>query len=112
MSQPPDDECTVLATGPNAPGAPRNGADNALPNGTRLGEFEITGLLGKGGFGIVYLAYDSSLDRHVALKEYMPSAFAARTQQAHVRVNAEHDETFQAGLRSFVNEAPISTIRR
>jgi hypothetical protein len=107
VNQPHDDECTVLATGPNAPEAPRTGDDNALPSGTRLGEFEITGLLGKGGFGIVYLAYDSSLDRHVALKEYMPSAFAARTQQARVRVNAEHDETFQAGLRSFVNEARL-----
>ncbi len=79
---------------------------NALPIGTRIGEFEITGLLGEGGFGIVYLAYDSSLERHVALKEYMPSAFASRTAMSEVRVKSErHLETFQAGLRSFVNEA-------
>jgi serine/threonine protein kinase len=79
---------------------------NALAVGTRLGEFEITGLLGEGGFGIVYLAYDSSLERHVALKEYMPSAFASRTLLSEVRVKSErHIETFQAGLRSFVNEA-------
>ncbi len=79
---------------------------NALPVGTRLGEFEITGLLGEGGFGIVYLAYDSSLERHVALKEYMPSAFASRTALSEVRVKSDrHLDTFQAGLRSFVNEA-------
>ena len=108
MSRPPDDEYTVLATVQGAPGVPLPGADNALPTGTRLGEFEITGLLGKGGFGIVYLAYDSSLDRHIALKEYMPSAFAARTEQGQVRVNSEDDAaTFQAGLRSFVNEARL-----
>ncbi|WP_426209065.1 protein kinase domain-containing protein [Massilia sp. TWP1-3-3] len=127
MTLPSDDERTVLAankaasapgssgaagpghmpvTGP-ATGAPADdGPHNALAVGTRLGEFEITGLLGEGGFGIVYLAYDSSLERHVALKEYMPSAFASRTLLSEVRVKSErHLETFQAGLRSFVNEA-------
>jgi hypothetical protein len=81
---------------------------NALPVGTRLGEFEITGLIGEGGFGIVYLAYDHSLQRRVALKEYMPSALAARTQGMTVAVrSARHKETFEAGLRSFVNEARL-----
>ena len=113
MTLPPDDERTVLASNKSAPApAPAQGAadddppHNALAVGTRLGEFEITGLLGEGGFGIVYLAYDSSLERHVALKEYMPSAFASRTMMSEVRVKSErHVETFQAGLRSFVNEA-------
>ena len=50
-----------------------------LPIGTRLGEFEIIDLIGEGGFGIVYLAYDHSLDRHVAVKEYMPSGIASRS---------------------------------
>src|SRR5688572_22860038 len=36
-----------------------------LPVGTRLGEFEITQLIGEGGFGIVYLAHDHSLQRRV-----------------------------------------------
>ena len=34
-------------------------APNALPVGTRLAEFEILGLIGEGGFGIVYLAWDT-----------------------------------------------------
>ncbi|MGB0127135.1 MAG: protein kinase, partial [Rhodocyclaceae bacterium] len=81
---------------------------NALPPGTRLGEFELTGLVGEGGFGIVYLAYDHSLHRTVALKEYMPSALAARTQGVTVSVrSARHEETFNAGLRSFINEARL-----
>jgi serine/threonine protein kinase len=80
---------------------------NGLPVGTRLGEFEITSLLGEGGFGIVYLSIDHSLGRRVALKEYMPSSLAARTE-AGVQVKSErHRETFEAGRKSFVNEARL-----
>ena len=32
------------------------GSENCLAVGTRLNDFEITGVLGEGGFGIVYLA--------------------------------------------------------
>ena len=81
---------------------------NALPVGTTLGEFEITGLIGEGGFGIVYLAYDHSLQRNIALKEYMPSALAGRNAGATVAVKSERNaDTFQAGLRSFINEARL-----
>ncbi|UCE30380.1 MAG: protein kinase, partial [Burkholderiales bacterium] len=81
-------------------------AQHTLPMGTRLGEFEITGLVGEGGFGIVYVAYDHLLQRRVALKEYMPSAYARRTTRATVTPKSEREaETFTAGLRSFVKEA-------
>jgi serine/threonine protein kinase len=82
------------------------GGQNALPVGQRIGEFEIAKLIGEGGFGIVYLAYDHSLHRNVALKEYMPSGFASRTGKLQVAVSTAHyAEAFEAGLRSFVNEA-------
>jgi hypothetical protein len=78
---------------------------NILPPGTRLGEFEIAGLIGEGGFGIVYLALDTSLGRHVALKEYMPSALAARIGATQVQVRSERYEgMFLAGLKSFIND--------
>ena len=90
--------------------APPPAADmgNGLPIGTRLGEFELNKLVGEGGFGIVYLAYDHSLQRRVALKEYMPSSLAARTGEHQVQVKCErHRETFEAGRKSFINEARL-----
>jgi|CXWL01.1.fsa_nt_gi predicted ATPase/serine/threonine protein kinase len=81
---------------------------NALPAGTRLGEFELLSLLGVGGFGIVYLAFDHALEREVAIKEYMPASLAGRTETMHVTVRLQSDaESFALGLKSFVNEAKM-----
>jgi serine/threonine protein kinase len=80
----------------------------ALPPGTRFGELEILGTLGVGGFGIVYLARDHSLEREVAIKEYMPSQFAQRDGRSQVSVRSlSMRDTFELGRRSFVNEAKL-----
>jgi serine/threonine protein kinase len=80
----------------------------ALPPGTRLGEFELRHVLGIGGFGIVYLAFDHALEREVAVKEYMPSSLAGRTATLHVSLRSQSDaDTFALGLKSFVNEARL-----
>ncbi len=47
----------------------------ALTNGTRLGSFEISCLLGVGGMGEVYRAKDTKLGRDVAIK-VLPEVFA------------------------------------
>ena len=81
---------------------------DALPPGTRLAEFEVQGLLGVGGFGLVYRAYDTSLHRTVAIKEYMPAALAARLDGVSVSVRSAGDQgTYQSGLQSFVAEARL-----
>ena len=51
---------------------------HAFPTGTVLNEYRLSGLLGAGAFGITYLARDTHLDKDVAIKEYLPNAFAAR----------------------------------
>jgi serine/threonine protein kinase len=84
------------------------GSANCLPIGTRLAEFEITGVVGEGGFGNVYLAFDHSLQRAVAIKEYMPVALASRGADNAVLVQTKrHKETFEIGMNSFINEARL-----
>jgi serine/threonine protein kinase len=50
-----------------------------LASGSRLGAYEIIGLIGQGGMGEVYKARDTRLDRTVAIK-ILPDALAADPQ--------------------------------
>lgn len=81
---------------------------DALPAGTRLAEFEVQALLGVGGFGMVYRAYDHSLHRPVAIKEYMPAALVNRQDGQSLALRSTADQsTYQSGLTSFIAEARL-----
>ena len=106
---PPTSAATSMPT-TAAPSVTTGGPNHSLTleAGTRLGEFEVTKTLGEGGFGIVYLAWDHSLDRKVALKEYMPTSLAYRAGPTDIKPRSErHRETFDAGMKSFINEAKL-----
>ncbi|HEX2540762.1 MAG TPA: protein kinase [Caldimonas sp.] len=116
MSAPPgdDDDGTIVrppSRRPPAASPPGSSLPlgHMLPVGTRLRDYEITGLIGEGGFGIVYLAWDHSLQRRVAVKEYMPASLVSRIagSSAIVVKSERHLDTFRAGLKSFVNEARL-----
>ena len=93
---------------PPVANTPGTDAANALPAGHRLHEFELRGVIGVGGFGIVYRAFDHSLERDVAIKEYLPAALAGRSGKQQVSLlSASHSETFALGMSSFVNEAKL-----
>ena len=89
--------------------APAN--TQALPPGTRLEEFEIERVLGSGGFGITYLARDTSLGRQVVIKENLPVQFAFRDTHS-MTVSPRHStgedaENFAWSLENFSKEAAL-----
>jgi WD40 repeat protein/serine/threonine protein kinase len=66
-----DLECVQQLRNALGPPTARSGASSAAP-WTHVGRFEIRQELGRGGFGVVYLAYDPELRRQVALKVPRP----------------------------------------
>ncbi len=69
--------------------------------------YRIVEPLGKGGFGVTYLALDQRLDRLVAIKEYMPSEWVCRDPEEECVevVSSAVLEQFQKGLENFQREA-------
>src|SRR5262245_13054024 len=62
------------------------GESTDLPD--RLGDYRITGVLGRGGMGIVYLAWQEELEREVALKVLSQSWSADPTMRQRFRAEA------------------------
>ena len=79
---------------------------DALPPGTRLREFELLEVLGRGGFGITYRGWYPNLGVNVAIKEYMPSEFAVREPNGDVYPKTrQSEEWYRWGLDKFLEEA-------
>jgi serine/threonine protein kinase len=79
---------------------------NSLQEGYLLHWYEIKKVIGRGGFGITYLAHDNNLDRYIAIKEFMPEDFAFRESDSTVHPKTgEQKSLYTWGLESFVKEA-------
>ena len=69
-------EASSAAAASDGKAAPTVDGEGPLPGGLArthcIGRFEIIQELGRGGFGIVYLAYDPALERIIALKVPRP----------------------------------------
>ncbi len=80
--------------------------DQALPVGTRLGDYRLDALIGHGGFGITYRAFDTQLAKFVAIKEYMPVEFAMRRADGQVAPRSSRfADDFTWGRERFLDEA-------
>ena len=96
---------------------PHCGCDNAqiknephqLECGSILaGTYLIGKVLGQGGFGITYVAWDLNLNVKVAIKEYYPEGFVSRNMSTRTSVltyTGEKESVFQKGKERFVSEA-------
>ena len=79
---------------------------NALKPGHKIHWYEIKQILGQGGFGITYLAFDPNLEKHVAIKEYLPAGIAIREGNESVHpVSDDHGSSYEWGLERFIAEA-------
>jgi serine/threonine protein kinase len=80
---------------------------DVLPPGCVLGgKYEVGRLLGRGGFGATYLAWDANLRVRIAIKEFLPRQLATRVSggtQVHPYPSSQ--DTFSIGLDQFLSEA-------
>jgi serine/threonine protein kinase len=80
----------------------------ALAKGVRLNQYEMIGILGAGGFGITYMARDTTLDTMVAIKEYLPGDFAVRQGDSQVTAKSSTSKgDFDWGMSAFLAEARV-----
>lgn len=84
---------------------------NHLEEGTLLyhGRYELGTVIGQGGFGITYSAWDLVLDIPVAIKEYFPKFYCERNPSETDEVSPKPgcNVYYQLGFQTFVREARI-----
>nr|VFJ57168.1 MAG: Formylglycine-generating enzyme, required for sulfatase activity, contains SUMF1/FGE domain [Candidatus Kentron sp. FW] len=80
-----------------------------LPPGSELGDSYIIGkVLGHGGLGITYLAWDKHLDTRIAIKEFLPETIAGRdTRNSQVNIRPGQEQSFGEILARFQKEAKV-----
>ncbi|HRD65465.1 MAG TPA: protein kinase [Candidatus Competibacter sp.] len=102
---------------PSIPSKGRTRRANALSSGCMLDEYRIDTILGAGGFGVTYKAWDTLLETWVAIKEYFPVEWSFRdadgvtvhsnTQGGDVGGNDERLSDYLWGLERFLDEARV-----
>lgn len=85
-------------------------SENALPVFTILqGKYLVGAPLGKGGFGITYIAMDLQTETVVAIKEYFPADFACRAADTETVLPVDEKQSlyFRTGMKSFTREGEL-----
>ena len=79
----------------------------ALPYGYSLGQYRLGEVLGQGGFGITYHAWDMRASRPAAVKEFFPVGCVSRERDGTLRVVPEKAQYFQHVRQRFQEEAQL-----
>ena len=85
-----------------------NNMQHLQPNATlQGGKYRIERVLGQGGFGITYLAMQSSLQRKVAIKEFFMKDFCSRDEATSTMLGAStgSNKLVEQYKKKFVKEA-------
>ncbi len=91
----------------HAPSAPAKEPYHLAPGSLLAGRYIIGNVLGFGGFGITYKAWDRKLESVVAVKEYFPSGVVNRQpgSQKVVVLSSKSRREFDFGLVRIIEEA-------
>ena len=97
-------ESTLIRTRPPPSISPMAVTNQALPGGYPLLNYRIDRQISRGGFSIVYRAFDET-GSPVAIKEYLPASLVLRTEGDIVRASsAENLTSFRYGMKCFFEE--------
>ena len=78
----------------------------ALTQGDLIQWYRVEKILGRGGFGVTYLATDTNLDHRVAIKEYLPAPLVSRQPDKTLTANTNDAKAlYSEGLQRFLREA-------
>lgn len=82
-------------------------AIHVIPGTVLKDRYIIGRVVGYGGFGVTYIAWDTLLQHKVAIKEYLPSEFSTRIPgKPELTVfNGDKSQQFQDGMKKFLDEA-------
>lgn len=79
-----------------------------LESGSTLGNYQIKKILGIGGFGVTYQAFDQLNNKDVAIKEYFPGISFRDKGSLTVKAKSySHQQEYDIGLNRFYKEAEI-----
>ncbi len=88
-------------------GTPPREAYHLHPGTLLYGRYVIGTVLGFGGFGITYRAWDSRLERQVAIKEFYPGGIVNRIpgERTVIVYTGNREDEFRKGKERFLTEA-------
>ena len=80
-------------------------ARESLPSGTLLGAYRLLGVLGKGGFSLIYHAEIEDSGQEVVIKEFMPKKISRRDPRGRVvPIQERLAESLYRGRKLFFHE--------